>query len=144
MRNYVGVALIKENMVVAQTRDNDPKIKNPGKICIPGGVAEWHDFNNLNVAALRELWEETRYLLPLSVVLFGLPLLHSDEIEVNGSSVKRCIFWAEHDGKQQIQCKEGAGMGFLSRTQITKESVAPNFGIIFDKAFDIAESLGSR
>lgn len=111
---YAGVILAKsDGSVLAQRRDDNPKIQNPGKWGICGGGYEGQIDNDIKDTAVRELWEETGYLVNRSDLRFVGAT--TKQLDGGAVEIEDQVFWAPHDGVQEIRLLgEGQEIRFIS------------------------------
>lgn len=111
MRQYVGIILVKDDgSVLSQHRDNKPGILGPNTWSVVGGKKE-DDDESLENAAVRELKEETNYVIDPEI----LEILATDVYQTErGVDVQRTIFCARYDGTQPINTNEGQEIRFIS------------------------------
>ncbi|OGD75226.1 hypothetical protein A3A84_03530 [Candidatus Collierbacteria bacterium RIFCSPLOWO2_01_FULL_50_23] len=115
MRQFVGIVLVRPGgCVLAQYRDNKPEILGPDTWCVTGGARDEND-ETLELTGVRELREETGYLADSE----DLHLLNSDiYFTERGVQVERTIFWAWYDEVQEVGCREGQEIRFISRQEL--------------------------
>ena len=95
-----------------QLRDDKPEISDPGIWVVPGGHSDpgetpWQ-------AAMREFEEETCYRCDNARPLAEFP---AKDLGYPGSH-SLFFFWDVYDGRQQIECREGAALRFVPRGEI--------------------------
>ena len=105
-----AIALVRDDgRALLQLRDPDPAITHPDMWVFPGGHAGPDE--DALACARRELAEETAYDAD--------DLVHLGEIrdpeEVARGPVS--LFLARYDGRQEVECREGADMRWVSRTE---------------------------
>lgn len=112
---YVGIVLVRmDGTVLAQHRDNNPLIPEPNKWGICGGKMEDTVDPSEELAAIRELEEETGYHVnPEDLILIG-----GDEFNAGRDRVVRKFFCAPYDGVQPIQCFEGQEIRFVQLSEL--------------------------
>lgn len=112
MRQFVAVILVNyDGSVLAQHRDNKPRILGPDTWGAVGGAVEVKKDKDLKKAAARELREETSYKQNSSELRF---LARDTYITEQGTEVQRTIFWDYYDGIQRIKCNEGQEIRFIA------------------------------
>ncbi len=128
----VGVILVKEDgSVLAQLRDNNPKIFNPNVWATCGGGMTEGEDPSLQAAASRELLEETGYVISPEQLRF----LSNDEVTLeSGLIIEHNYYYAPYDGKQEIQCFEGQEIRFLNPNELCNVQIADGHKELFTKA----------
>ncbi len=131
MRQYVGVVLVKEDgSVLAQHRDNNPKILGPDTWAVVGGARDETD-SDLRDTGARELFEETDYVVRRSDLRF---LAWDNYVTEKGVAVERVILWAIYDGQQKINTNEGQEIRFLKPTELSCLNFYTGHQVSFRKA----------
>jgi 8-oxo-dGTP pyrophosphatase MutT (NUDIX family) len=107
VRQVVGVVLLRDDgAALLQHRDNISTISDPGLWVFPGGHLEGSETSHDGAA--REMEEETGYrchdLRPLT------------RFAVEDGELS--FFWENYDGRQQVACREGQGLGFVDRQKV--------------------------
>lgn len=135
MRQFVGVLLRRKNdgAVLVQHRDNKPDILSPNTWCIPGGARE-EDDEDLKATGVRELYEETNYLVNPDELQFLATDTYTNE---RGIQVERTIFWAPYDDIQQIHCNEGQEMSFIPQERLQDFDIYPGHKEFLNEATQI-------
>lgn len=119
MDHGAGVIVVrKDATVLMQHRENKPGIFYPDHWAYPAGSV--HQNEDFGEAARRELEEETGYK-PIDI--YPLPI--EDYIRSDGQLVRRHIFWALYDEKQEIRCMEGFEMKFVSLHFLKDKKMLP-------------------
>jgi ADP-ribose pyrophosphatase YjhB (NUDIX family) len=119
-RRFVGTIITrKDGFVVAQHRDNNPKITGSNTWAVPGGVMEWFDLHSQRITSLRETFEEMRYLInPLLLEFLTRDVYWLTKKDKPPVLVERTILTIPYDGRQETRCKEGQEMRFISPEEI--------------------------
>ncbi len=128
-KKAVGIALIKDNSVLFQLRDDKTAIM-PKHWCLPCGAIEKKE--TLRQAAIREFEEETGYKLK-NPVFFTI-----DSYLENKNRVKAYFFYEVYDGKQAIKCSEGEKMEFKSVKNLKRDKFVPRHDEFAQKAIKAA------
>lgn len=131
MKKSVAVALIKNNKVLMQLRENKPDVIMAGHWGLLGGLIKGNE--TLKQAAIREFQEETGYKLKNPI------LLAVTHYTVKIGKVKTYVFYEIYDKKQKINCYEGERMDFKSSKDLKKLKTIPRHDEFAQKALSIVE-----
>lgn len=132
----VAVILIREdNAVLAQHRDDISGIVDPNTWAAPGGGKKQSD-KSLKLAAVRELHEETGYIIEPSDLTLLMKDIHTYK---TGGKVARTIFWAQYDNKQEIHCYEGQEMRFLNEMDLKELTFSPGHKNFLNIAIQLSQ-----
>jgi mutator protein MutT len=134
VRHAVGCALVKNDKVLMQKRDDIPNIFGPGHWGLPGGTVE--DGETFESAVVREFQEETGYLLKNPL------LLGKYVFSPKGQKTIAYIFYEVYDGEQKISCFEGEKMEFKSLREMDSLKVLPKHTELAKLAIERAQSDG--
>jgi 8-oxo-dGTP diphosphatase len=105
----VAVVRDEDDAVLLQLRDDDPSIMHPNMWVFPGGHGR--NGEDPSECARRELREETAYDAPDLVHLGAM----RDPEEVVTAPLH--LYLTHYDGRQKIECLEGADMRWVTRPQ---------------------------
>jgi len=106
-----GILLLRgDGAALLQLRDEKPTIQDPGIWVVPGGHLEPGE--SPVDGARREFLEETRYACanPRLLAEFSSQALGYD------GDFDLVFFWDRYDGIQEIECREGQALRFVSRS----------------------------
>jgi len=117
-----AIILVKDGKALLQLRDDNPNITYPNHWGFAGGGTLEEGETYLQ-AAQRELEEETGYISK-DPVLFQTEIYELPD----GRVVKTKRFFEIYDGVQDIVCKEGQKIAFLSPEEIDELPMYPGIG----------------
>lgn len=132
MEKSAAIALVKNNKVLMQKRDNKIHVIAAGQWGLPGGLVEKGE--SLKSAVIRECEEETGYKLK------DPKFLSSITYKTNGKQKKVYVFYVNYDGKQKIHCFEGQKMAFKSQKDLKRIRVVLNYKKLAEQAIKIVNS----
>lgn len=133
-----GVVLLRsDGAALLQLRDDKPGIKDPAIWVVPGGHADPGE--TPAQAAVREFEEETCYRC--SEVR---PLAEFSAAELGYTGDYRLVFfWANYDGKQAIECREGQALEFVCRDAVGKLPCRDYLSHVWDLALAARDACQS-
>lgn len=117
-----AIILVKDGKALLQLRDDNPNITYPNHWGFAGGGTLEEGETHLE-AAQRELEEETGYISK------DLVLFQTESYELpDGRVVKTKRFYENYDAEQNLECKEGQKIAFLSPEEIDELPMYPGIG----------------
>lgn len=107
---YVGLALLDEDKVLLQLRDDKPGLRDAALWVLPGGMVEYGE--TLTEALVREFLEETGYLVQQPQLVMMLRDGRSPRLDYR-MDPELWFFRADYDGTSPVNCLEGQDLRFV-------------------------------
>ncbi len=130
------ILLRTDGAALFQLRDRKPGLRHAGQWAFPGGHAEPGEAPI--DCARREFLEETDYRLSTE----ELHELATELEDIDGRYRRPLhLFWARYDGRQELRCREGAGLQFIGREEAQRYPIVAFLVTYWDQALAIVRNL---